>query len=234
MSIKYLGETLDIHTGGIEHIPVHHTNEIAQSESATGKKFSNYWMHHQHILIEGQKMSKSLGNVYLLKELKDKGFDPLSLRLLYLQGKYREQLNFTFESLSAAQSSLNNIRKQVRDIKTELHNKGLDLSKLWAEQKGNSYQVEFEEALADDLNTAIALSVLFKLLKDTLVNPVEKLEQILSFDEVLGLKLNDIEPFIETEELKEIKIKWHEARERKDWETADMLRDKIKSIEEKL
>lgn len=227
MSREYLGEHFDIHTGGVEHIPIHHTNEIAQSESANQQKYTNYWLHHQLILVDGQKMSKSIGNVYTLKDLEEKGFDPLALRLLYLQSKYREQLNFTFESLESAQSSLTNIKRQVREITVQLEEKGINLETIKPKKQENTYQAEFEEAIADDLNTAIALSVFFKLLKDQSIHLREKYEQLLSFDEVLGLKLAEIKPIEETEELKELKRKWQEAREKKDWETADRLREEI-------
>lgn len=225
MSKSYLGEQIDIHTGGVEHIPVHHTNEIAQSEGASGHKFVNYWMHHQLILVDGQKMSKSLGNTYMISDLEEKGFEPLSLRLLYLQNKYRDQLNFTFNSLESAQISLKNIRKQIRDLKTDLQNQ-----EITAEKKENKYQENFENAISDDLNIPVALSVLHKLLKDNSIDKKEKLEQILSFDKVFGLELDKIESFVETEEIKELKEKWNKAREEKNWEIADKLREEIENL----
>lgn len=231
MSKYFLGDTIDVHTGGIEHISIHHTNEIAQSEAANGKKFVNYWLHHQLILVDGKKMSKSLGNVFLISELEEKGYEALAFRLLILQSKYREQLNFTLESLEAAQNSLKGIRKQIRDFMSEIDKVELEEIKRKPQKIENSYQNEFEEAIADDLNTAIALSVFFKLLKDNNVEPKAKLEQLLSFDKVFGLKLNEIKPFVETPELKELKAKWQEARERKDWETADTLRAEIYKLE---
>jgi cysteinyl-tRNA synthetase len=231
MSMKYLGETLDIHTGGVDHIPVHHTNEIAQSEAATGKKYSNYWMHNQFLLVEGEKMSKSKGNFYNLRMIEEKGFEPLALRMLFLQSKYREQLNFTIDGISAAQSSLRNLRKQIRDLMSSIEPKYLEEIKEHSLKIENSYQNEFEEAIADDLNTAVALATLFKVLKDQQLESRAKLEQILSFDEVLGLNLKAIEPLIESEELKALKEKWQKAREEKNWEIADKLREEIFKLE---
>ncbi len=229
MSMKYLGEKMDIHTGGVDHIPVHHTNEIAQSESATGNEYSVYWMHNQFVLVDSEKMSKSKGNFYNLRDLEKKGFEALSLRLLFLQSKYREQLNFTLEALEASQSSLQNIRRQARDIITSLFNIGI--VKVDAQKKDNIYQIEFEEAIADDLNTSVALAAFFKLLKDQNIDFKNKLEQIYSFDQVLGLRLNEIKPFVESDELKELKRKWQEAREKKDWPVADQLREQIQLLE---
>lgn len=232
MSKYYLGTHFDIHTGGVEHITVHHPNEIAQSEGASGEKFVNYWLHHQLILVEGKKMSKSIGNVFTLSDLESKGYDPLALRLLYLQSKYREQLNFTFEALDAAQTSLTNIRKQIRDIVTKLHESGITKDQLKAKKKENQYQEDFERAIADDLNIAVALSVFFKLLKDVSIDLLEKIEQLYSFDEVLGLKLDTIEPFIESEKLKTLKLQWEEARQQKNWDLADMLRSQVQAMEQ--
>jgi cysteinyl-tRNA synthetase len=226
MSKSLLGEHFDIHTGGVEHIPVHHSNEIAQSECANGTVFVNYWMHHQLILVEGRKMSKSIGNIFTLDDLINKGFEPLALRLLYLQTKYREQMNFTLEALQAAQNSINSIRKTIRELVSNS-----DKSVTKAQKKDNQYQKDFEEALSDDLNTPIALSIFFKLLKDNSIDPIEKLEQLFSFDEVLGLKLNEIKPIESKPELEELKKLWNKAREEKNWEVADKLRDRINSLQ---
>lgn len=222
-----LGEQIDIHTGGVEHIPVHHSNEIAQSESADDGHFVNYWMHHQLILVGGKKMSKSIGNIYTLADLIEKGYDPLALRLLYLQSKYREQLNFTFEALDASQTALTNIRRTIKELLSQSQDETITATK-----KENQYQEDFENAIADDLNTSVAVSVFFKLLKDSSISPKEKLEQLYSFDEVLGLKLKEIKPVEETPELIELKTKWQAAREAKDWDTADRLREKIKELEQ--
>jgi cysteinyl-tRNA synthetase len=232
MSKFYLGKHFDVHTGGVEHITVHHANEIAQSEGANHEKFVNYWLHHQLILVEGTKMSKSIGNVFTLSDLELKGYDPLALRLLYLQSKYREQLNFTLEALEASQIALNNIRKQIRDLVTKLHNEGIDIGTLKATKQENTYQNEFEQALADDLNTSVALSAFFKLLKDQSIDAKNKLEQLYSFDQVLGLKLREIKPFVESDELKSLKAEWQTAREQKDWTKADELRAIIQKLEE--
>lgn len=224
MSKTLLGEHFDIHTGGVEHIPVHHSNEIAQSECANGTIFVNYWMHHQLILVEGKKMSKSIGNIFTLDDLINKGFEPMALRLLYLQTKYREQMNFTLEALSATQNSLHTIRRSIRDLLDKSNNISVP------DKVNNQYQIDFENALQDDLNTPIALSVFFKLLKDNSIEPAEKLSQLLSFDQVLGLKLDEIKPLESNPELEELKSEWQKAREEKNWELADKLRDKIKNL----
>jgi cysteinyl-tRNA synthetase len=223
MSKYYLGPTIDIHTGGIEHIPIHHTNEIAQSEAANGVDFVHYWVHHQLLLVDGQKMSKSLGNVYSIGDLEEKGFDPLAFRFLFLQSKYREQLNFTFESLEASQKALNNLRNFVGAIHT------------LPSRIDNEYQKEFEAAISDDLNTAVALSVMFRLLKDTTIDPKEKIEQILDFDKVFGLKLGEAQviPEVDPDLAKEIEDLINQrtiAKINKDFATADSLRQKAKEL----
>jgi cysteinyl-tRNA synthetase len=169
MSIKYLGERFDIHTGGEDHLSVHHPNEIAQSEGATGKSpFVKYWLHTAFLMVDGRKMSKSLDNFYTVEDIIEKGYDPLALRYLYLTAHYRDPLNFTWESLGAAQTALTKLRAMV-----------------WAKKNGrvDDLRGKFREALADDLNTPRALAVLWKAIK---VNS----ELALEFDQVLGLNLD--------------------------------------------
>lgn len=201
MSIEYLGETLDIHTGGEDHIFPHHENEIAQSEGTTGKKFANYWMHSRFLLVDGKKMSKSKGNFYTLKDVLEKGYSPMDFRLFALSGHYRSQANFIWESLDQAETNLQKISDWVANLK--------NLSK---DAKNNSteidfshiYKKRFEEAMDDDLNTPLALAVVYELIAET--NKLlaesklsaETAKNILNFwekiNKVLGLKIKrDIE-----------------------------------------
>ncbi len=225
MSKKHLGDTLDIHMGGIEHIPTHHTNEIAQSEAANGVKFSNYWLHNEHLGIDNTKMSKSLGNIVLVKDVKEKGFDPLVLRYFFLQAHYRSKQNFTWEALESAQTGLNRIYEQVDS---------------WGDVVGevnSEYKEKFTEKISDDFNTPQALAVVSELLKSDLKNE-DKLATILDFDKVLGLKLNEAKDKVETsllieklpQEIQDILEERKTARENKDYQKSDELRDKLSEL----
>ncbi len=212
---KYLGETIDIHLGGIEHVPVHHTNEIAQSEAANGVKFVNYWMHNNHLLVDNEKMAKSEGTSYSLSDIEDKKFDPLVLRYFFLQAHYRAKQNFTWEALQAAQNGLNHLYNQVRDL-------GRKEGRI-----NKDFKNKFIEKLADDFNTPEALAVISKLLKSGLRDQ-DKLATIIDFDRVLGLNLDRA---IVKEKLpkniKELIKQREEARKMNDWQKSDELRDKI-------
>jgi len=187
MSMDKLGETLDIHTGGVDHIPIHHTNEIAQSEAATGKKFVNYWVHGEHLLVDGKKMSKSLGNFYRVEDIEKKGIDPLALRYLFLTASYRIQMNFTWEALEGAQRAYEIIKYQVSSIK---YKKDSQRTVLSAEKLGkvNELRDKFTEAVSNDLNIPVALSVVWETLKSNIPSS-DKFDLIILFDEVLGLEL---------------------------------------------
>ncbi|MBI4079532.1 MAG: cysteine--tRNA ligase [Candidatus Levybacteria bacterium] len=177
MSMKELGFTFDIHTGGIDHIPIHHTNEIAQSEAATGQPFVRYWVHHNFLHVEGQKMSKSLGNIFTVQDVSKKGFDPMALRYLYLQTHYRQEMNFTWEALAGAQKALQRLREEF-------------LSYINAKAKPGcaQFEQEFLEAINDDLNMPQALAVVWELLKSD-YPPGAKFQSLRVFDNVLGLEL---------------------------------------------
>lgn len=179
MSMKYLGDTIDIHTGGIEHTAVHHPNEIAQSEAATGKEFVHYWIHYGHLMFDGTKMSKSLGNILRVEDIIGKGFDPLSLRYLYLTAHYRKPLNFTWEALTAAQNALRDLRAHVSTRDT------LSQEKM---EKIDAYREKFDEALANDMNTPQALAVVWEVAKSNIPER-DKYELLLDFDDVLGLNV---------------------------------------------
>ncbi|MEK7550360.1 MAG: cysteine--tRNA ligase [Patescibacteria group bacterium] len=178
MSVKYLGEQFDIHTGGEDHISVHHTNEIAQSESSTGKKpFVNYWLHTAFLMVDGKKMSKSLENFYTIEDIIKKGFDPISLRYLYLTSHYKKPLNFTWESLKAAQSGFLNLKSQISQLLR---------SSSGQANRNIEYRNKFMEAINDDLNTSKAMAIMFEMLKSNISNK-DKYDLVKGFDEVLGL-----------------------------------------------
>lgn len=210
MSMKALGNHFDIHTGGIDHINIHHTNEIAQSEAATGEKFANYWVHHAFLTVEGQKMSKSLGNFYTVEDVKAKGFDPMALRYLYLQTHYRQEMNFTWESLDAAQTALNKLRKHY----------------LLASGEESSLPANFEAAINDDLNIPKALAVVWENITKLSSIDFEKV------DSVLGLDLaNHQEEIVEVPaQVQKLVDERQKARDAKDFARSDELRNKINSL----
>jgi cysteinyl-tRNA synthetase len=223
MSMKYLGETFDIHCGGMDHPPIHHTNEIAQSEAATGKKFVNYWLHGAFLVL-GKKMAKSEGEIITVQTLIDEGFDPLSFRYLCLTAHYRSELTFSWESLQAAQNALFTLREHMRRF-----------SESFKEKKGKSskaeeYRRKFLEAVNDDLNMPKALTIVWKLVRDEKeVSEGEKYELLLEFDKILAVDLaREITKEKLPKEIEELIRKREEARKRKDWETADRLREEIK------
>ncbi|MCX8191758.1 MAG: cysteine--tRNA ligase, partial [Nitrososphaerales archaeon] len=234
MSMRYLGESFDIHAGGVDLIFPHHENEIAQSEAATGKPFVRYWIHCEHLIVRGQKMSKSLGNYYTLQDLLDKGYSPLGVRYLLLSTHYRAQLNFTEEGLKQAERSVERLNEFMRRIKT-IHptgeyNEDIHRAVLEAEKK-------FEEALDDDLNMPLALSVIFDLVRRvnraidegsiSQRNLDEVKELMMKFDRVLDIMEREREDEELPEEvLKMIELR-EEARRKKDWETADRLRNQL-------
>ncbi|MBU1137081.1 cysteine--tRNA ligase [Patescibacteria group bacterium] len=216
MSKKFLGETIDIHLGGIEHIPIHHTNEIAQSEAASGVKFVNYWLHNEHLLANNKKMSKSAGTGYTLTEVKDKRFTPLALRYLFLQAHYRSKQNFTWEIMASAQNGFTRFVSQVKEL-------GDKIGKI--DQK---WQEEFIEKISDDFNTPQALAVAQNLLKSNL-DKKDKLATILDFDQVFGLNLNKVrkEKTAILTKIKKLGKEREVARQKKDWSKADKLRKEI-------
>jgi len=234
MAMSLLGETIDIHTGGIDHIPVHHTNEIAQSEAATGKIFSNFWMHNNHLKVDGTKISKSLGNGYTLSDLEEKGYSPLDLRLFVLQSHYRTEGNFTFDNLTAAKNRRNNwrniaaLRHQTHDtLQTDSDNETDSKTvSLYAAQQS------LLETINDDLNTPEALSQIdeaFSLVASSRIDDIHQ-HALVSFletiDELLGLDLLKTTPDI-TDDEKRIIIERQRAREQKDYAKSDDLRSEL-------
>jgi cysteinyl-tRNA synthetase len=224
MSTKYLGDTIDIHAGGVDLIFPHHENEIALSETFTEKTFVKYWFHGEHLMVEGKKMSKSLGNLYTLIDVTDKyNVEALSFRMLCLMSSYRERLNFTKESIIQAQNTLNNIKDFI------LKNKQAESRKFNVEP----YRTRFSEALDDDLNMPKALAAIFDLIKETNKNNLygtNVYDFFLEIDKVLGLgldKVNDQEIPIEVEDLLEARQK---ARINNDWVLADEIRENIETL----
>ncbi len=216
MAISDLGNTIDIHMGGIEHISVHHPNEIAQSEGATGEKFVNYWLHNEHLTVDGEKMSKSEGTAYSVSELADKGYDPIALRYFFMQAHYRSKQNFTWEALDAASTALGRLRERVTEL-SEVGKGDIDLN----------YKEKFIAALEDDFNVPQALAVSWDMLKSDITNE-DKKATILDFDQVLGLKLDESEDTVIPEEAKKLLDERAEARDGKNWELSDKLRNQLK------
>jgi len=213
MSMKYLGENFDIHTGGIDHIPIHHTNEIAQSETVTGKRFVNYWMHGAFLTFKGEKVSKSKGGLYTIIELEELGFKPIDYRYFCLTAHYRTQLDFSLENLTNAKNSYERLKNIIENIKDD-------------KKENKEYLEEFEKAIDDDLNMPEALQVLWKLIRDEKAEG--KLGTIKKMDEVFGLNLLKQEKLEVPEEIDELIERRNQARKKKDFKLADELRDKIK------
>lgn len=215
MSIKYLGNHFDIHTGGREHIPVHHTNEIAQAYGAFGKQTANYWLHNEWLLIEKTKVSKSLGNIILVTDFIQKGFNPLALRYLVLTSHYRQGLNFTWEGLKAAQIALNKICDAISSFET----RGGKVNK--------EYKEKFLSFLSDDLNMPKALSLVWQLIKDKKVKEADKKKTLLDFDYILGLDLAKVKKLIIPSPVKKLAEKREKLRKEKKWKEADKIRKDI-------
>lgn len=215
MSMKYLGETIDLHTGGIDHIPVHHTNEIAQSEAANGKKFVNYWMHENFLTFKGEKVSKSKGGLFMLSELEEKGYSPMTYRYYNLTALYRNPMDFSLEILDNAQNSY----KKLKNIVSSL----VDDNTL-----NEKYLEEFKEAMNDDLNTPKALAVLWELVRDDKAEG--KYQTIKKMDEVFGLKLFEKEILEIPSEIKSLANERLKAKKSKNFKKSDELRDKLKSL----
>ena len=221
ISIKYLGEYLDIHGGGVDNIFPHHTNEIAQSEAYLGHEWCPYWFHNEHLLDETGKMSKSNGAILTVSVLEEKGYDPLSFRFMCLNSHYRKQMVFSYEGLNQAEATLKKLRNRIANITDEG-----DLD----EGEFASYSDRFIKELSNDLNTANALSVLYELLKDEQVNGHTKLDLIKKFDKVLDVALIKEKTTLENEEeILSLIEKRNEAKKNKDYELADSIRDDLLS-----
>jgi cysteinyl-tRNA synthetase len=234
MAMSILGATIDIHTGGIDHIPVHHTNEIAQSEAASGQIFARYWLHNNHLKIDGGKISKSLGNGYTLQDLEAKGFSALDLRLFILQGHFSNEGNFTFENLTAAKNRLKNWQNYAA-LRHQTHDRLDDDDK---KSKSDTHvsliagEAALKEALSDNLNTPEAFRIVdefFSMLDGVLLDDIHHrglTAFIQAIDNLLGLQLAQSTPDI-SDDAKRALIAREQARKAQDWATSDTLRDEL-------
>ena len=223
MSMKYLGESFDIHTGGADHIAIHHTNEIAQSEAATGKPFVKYWFHSNFLEVDGVKMSKSLGNFIRLSDLVKKGYDPSALRYLFLTGHYRTKMNFTFQALDAAKEAYSKLKSIVADWQGRKERTTLSPEKL---QKVQGFSQKFQAAVETDLNLPQALAVVWEMAKSNITEQ-DKWELISDWDRILGLNLGQIIKQETPAEIKQLMAKREELRRQQHWAEADKLREQI-------
>jgi cysteinyl-tRNA synthetase len=221
MSMKILGKQLDIHTGAIDLIFPHHTNEIAQSEGVTGKQFVKYWLHGAFLTMKEGKMSKSIGNILTLKDLINEGYNPLHYRYLCLLTHYRSPLVFSYENLDAAKTTYERLKRKIVELKKESH-KGND--------ETSKYEKEFKEAIEDDLNIPQAVQVLWRVIDDFDFDVKKKIKLLERFDSVLGLGIGEMkdEKVDVPKEVKELIKERDEARKKKDWKRADVLRGLIK------
>ena len=220
MSMKYLGSGFDIHAGGVDLLFPHHENEIAQSEGATGKPFARFFVEGEHLQVSGQKMSKSLGNLFTLRDLEKRGFDPIAFRYLALTSHYRSKLNFTWESLEGAKNALSKIRNRVVELKSLNPGtfKPLNLETL------KPFRHKFTKAVNNDLDTPKALAVFWKYFEKLL------LADILWADQILGLNLLTLKPLNPSAKVKKLIQEREQARADKNWKKADQIRAEIQKL----
>jgi cysteinyl-tRNA synthetase len=234
MAMQYLGEQFDVHTGGIDHIPVHHTNEIAQAEAATGKvPFVKYWVHHNHLHVDGTKMSKSLGNFFTIDDVIKKGCSPMALRLLFLSTHYRSEMNFTWENLNGFQTAWNGLSNKITQFKTEKERTVLSEEKM---KQITDYRTRFFAFLEDDLRTPEALAVLWEVVNSNIPGG-DKYDLLVEFDTVFGLGLAQLT--VAQQQITEVSLEElapevqqlvnarEQARQSKNWEESDRLRGEI-------
>ncbi|MFA5736745.1 MAG: cysteine--tRNA ligase [Candidatus Paceibacterota bacterium] len=221
--VAFEGQTLDFHTGGIDLIFPHHTNEMAQSRALTGNLLSQFWLHSEHLLINDQKMSKSLGNFYRLSDLQEKNFQPLTFRYFVLQSGYGQILNFTWESLRAAETAYKDLLVKLAWLSSQISG-----------SEGNTVSIikkEFMSALANNLNTGSALAIVWKVLGNNNISPADKLATILDFDQALGLNLKNAVNLLEiTPEARKLMAQRETARIEKNWVKADDIRRQINDL----
>ncbi len=221
MSSKYLGEQFDIHTGGEDHIHVHHTNEIAQSESAFDKKpWVKYWLHAGFLTTKGEKVSKSKGGLYTISDLEEEGYSALAFRYFVLNGHYRKQLDFSLKALKQAQDSYERLKNIIKELSKK-------------ERKGKinkKYLEKFEKAINEDLNTPKALAILWEMLRNKKVNAGDKLKTLKQMDKVFGLDLLKQEKIEVPKKVEELVEEREKERNNKNWKKADKMREKIKKL----
>ena len=221
MSMKYLGEQIDIHTGGVDNIFPHHENEIAQSEGATGKHFVKYWMHNEWVLVDKKKMAKSKNNFYTLRDIRDKSIDPIAYRFWLLMANYRTRVNFVWEALKGSETAL----KRLFSLYVEL---GANIGKVDKE-----HQKKFKKYLEDDLDTPRALTVLWDIFKNKKMSNADKKATVLDFDKVLGLGFKNLEKAKRVNipsKINKLLEQREQARQNKNFKKSDELREKINSL----
>jgi len=220
MSVKHLGIPFDIHCGGVDHILIHHTNEIAQAEAVYGKVLARYWLHGEFLLLKTGRMGKSEGNIIILNDLIKKGYNPLSFRYLCLTAHYRSKLVFSWESLKAAEITLKKLYQITSEIKSSL-------KKVKLTQKGKSYQKKFLKFINNDLDTPKASGLMWKMLDDKEISDKEKYALLIDFDRVFGLGLNKIKKTKIPQKILKLVEKREKLRTQKKWKEADLIREKI-------
>jgi cysteinyl-tRNA synthetase len=218
MSIDTLGESFDIHTGGVDNIFPHHENEIAQSECATGKPFSKYFIHNEHLMVDGAKMSKSAGNFYTLRDLHERGIDPIAFRMWLMTAHYRTKTNFTLDTVTGSQTALNRLKETLKGYGTT----GGTII--------DSYKDMFISYMDNDLDTPKALALIWEIVKDSTITPEDKRATILDFDTVFGLGLADVSEEVIPEEITHLAEEREQARKEKEWQKSDDLRAQIESL----
>ncbi len=218
MATKYLGKQFDIHCGGIDHIPIHHTNEIAQTEAITRKKWVNYWLHGEFLLLE-EKMSKSKGNIITLSTIEEKGFSPLDYRYFCLNSHYRKQLTFTWEALEAARNARSRIKEKIKEMNKSKSNP----------EAVREYKEQFIRVINDDLNTPEALAVLWSVLKDNTLSKKDVLTLIKEFDKVFALNLTKEEKISVPKDILLLAKRRQKYREQKEFSSSDKIRKEIES-----
>ncbi|GER89221.1 cysteine--tRNA ligase [Dictyobacter vulcani] len=226
MATKYLGEQFDIHTGGIDLVFPHHEDEIAQSQGATGKQPVKYWVHSEFLDFGNSKMSRSVGNVLLLSSLKERGIEPMAYRYLLLTAHYRSKLNFTDDSIVAAQNALNNLRADIADLPVT------EAPTTWSAEAQKQLEA-FHEAINNDLDLPIAISITREAARSNKIEPGERRHLILDFDRVLGLRLDTVSPKAPvtiSDEAQELVRQRDAARANRDWKESDRLRDALKDM----
>ncbi len=224
MSNDILGDRFDIHTGGIDHLPIHHENEIAQNDAAAGHRVVNRWMHNEFVQVDGGKMSKSLGNIYTIDQLMDMGYNPMDFKYFCLNTYYGKKINFTFDAIKSAQNALKKLHKQLAEHKVG--------NNIIAQEVVDKYKQDFLQAVNDDLNTPLAIGVLWTALKEPASKQIY--DMVIDFDRALGLKLDQEYHDYGKQEIPQQVIDLAEqrkqARQNKDYQESDRLRDEINKL----
>lgn len=227
MSTKYLGEQFDIHTGGIDLVFPHHEDEIAQSQGALDKKPVQYWVHNEFLDLGSSKMSRSVGNVLLLSTLKERGFEPMAFRYLMLTAHYRSKLNFSEESIQAAQNALNNLRSDLAELPIA------DATPTAWSKEATQTRATFHEAINNDMDLPVAISVAREAARSTKIEQTERRRLLLDFDRILGLRLDTVTPKTPktvSDEAQELVQQRDAARAARNWKESDRLRDELKAL----